>query len=134
MSGQRGSRPAQRSRAEPRHRLTDAGNSLRFTADHAGHLIYVQGPGWHVWDGKRCTLDNEGAPIRAAKETSHRIRVEASRIEDPDAAKPVFAWAIKSEGVGRIKAMVDLARRGERNTRGLLTDLSRLDNKPHLLN
>jgi putative DNA primase/helicase len=120
-------------RETPRHLLTDVGNSLRFTGDHGGHLIYVQGPGWHVWDGKRWKADNEGAPIRAAKETAYRIRREAAEIEDEDIARKVFLWALTSESAGRIKAMVDLARRGERNTPGLLTDIRLLDAQPNLL-
>lgn len=122
-----------RTREAPRHRLTDVGNSLRFTADHANKLIYVPGPGWHFWDGKRWKIDNESAPYRAAKETAFRIRQEAGQIEDRDVAAKVFAWATKSESAARIKSMVDLAKRGERNTRGLLADLARLDSEAHLL-
>jgi putative DNA primase/helicase len=120
-------------RAQPRARLTDAGNSLRFTVDHAGHLIYVGGPGWHVWDKKRWLLDNESAPYRAAKETAFRIRREAERIEDETVAKKVFAWALASENISRLHAMVSLARRGERKSEGLRVAVERLDARPNLL-
>jgi putative DNA primase/helicase len=122
-----------KTRSEPRYRLTDVGNSLRFTEDHWGRLIYVPGPGWHGWDGMRWRLDNESAPYRAAKETAHRLRLEASEIDDPALADGVFRWATNSESRARIDSMVDLARRGERTTRGLLLPLDELDAHSHLL-
>lgn len=130
----RRTRRAHKTRSEPRYRLTDAGNSLRYTEDNFDHLFYAVGPGWHSWDGKRWRSDNESEPYRAAKRTAAGIRREAAEIEDPKLAEAVFKWAINSESNARLKSMVDLARRGETNTTGLLKDVSDLDRHPHLLN
>jgi putative DNA primase/helicase len=122
----------------PRYALTDAGNSLRFTEDHKDALIYVKGPGWYVWDGKRW-LENSDAPYRAAKETARRIRHEAAAIQVPDDAERkvserVFRHAMASESRVRIEAMVVLASKGEIEDVGLVTPVSSLDGHPNLLN
>jgi putative DNA primase/helicase len=117
----------------PRHATTDAGNSLRFTEDHEGELIYVKGPGWHIWDGKRW-LRNDDAAIVAAKETARRIRFEAAAQQVPDQYKRVFAHAFQSEGRARLQAMVALASKGEIAGPGLVVPVERLDARPHLLN
>jgi putative DNA primase/helicase len=116
----------------PLHHLTDAGNSLRFTEDHKDELIYVKGPGWHVWDGKRWLMDDDAA-YRAAKETARRIRYEAAAIQD-DKADAAFKWAKNSESRGRIEAMIHLASKGEIESMGLVRPVECLDADPHLLN
>ena len=116
----------------PRHALTDAGNSLRFTEDHDGRLIYVKGPGWYVWDGQRWLADDDAA-YRAAKETARRIRYEAAAIQD-DKANAVFQHAKNSESRGRIEAMVALASKGEIASMGLVRPIDTLDQHAHLLN
>lgn len=116
----------------PRHALTDAGNSLRFSEDHDGHLIYVKGPGWHVWDGKRWLGDDDAA-YRAAKETARRIRYEAAAIQG-DKADAVFKHAKNSEARGRMEAMIVLASKGEIASMGLVEPIRRLDAHAHLLN
>jgi putative DNA primase/helicase len=117
----------------PRYHLTDAGNSLRFSEDHEGELVYVRGPGWHVWDGKRW-LNDEDAAYRAAKDTARRIRYEAAAIQDKDKSAPVFVHARSSENRGRIEAMIHLASKGEIANMGLVVPIAKLDAHPHLLN
>jgi putative DNA primase/helicase len=116
-----------------RHALTDAGNSLRFTEDHEGRLIYTKGPGWHAWDGQRW-LREEDAAYRAAKETARRIRYEAAAIQDPQKNGAVFQHARNSESRGRIEAMIVLASKGEIADMGLVVPVRRLDTHAHLLN
>lgn len=116
----------------PRHPLTDAGNSLRFSEDHDGRLIYVKGPGWHCWDGKRWLADDDAA-YRAAKETARRIRYEAAAIQDQHGTA-VFQHAKNSESRGRIEAMVALASKGEIANMGLVRPIEALDTHAHLLN
>lgn len=120
-------------RREPRFRLTDTGNASRFAEDHAGELIYVVGPGWHAWDGRRWLRDNEVAPHRAAKATALRMREEASALGDHDIAQAVFRWAIASESRAKLNNMVDLAKVGEVESAGLVRAVENLDCKPHLL-
>src|SRR3954463_11145708 len=102
----------------PRFHLTDAGNSLRFTEDNHGYLIYVQGPGWDVWDGKRWHKD-ESAAWRAAKETARRIRQEAAAIQDKAASDQTWVWAKQSESRPKLEAMLKLAEKVENSSKTL---------------
>jgi putative DNA primase/helicase len=117
----------------PRFHLTDAGNSLRFTHDHYGRLIYVHGPGWHIWDGRRWRKD-ESAAWRAAKETALRIRHEAAAIQDEKSRDLTWVWARQSESKSRMEAMLKLAEKGENAEKTLLLPISELEKRPHLLN
>src|SRR5581483_8903376 len=94
---------------------------------------YVPGAGWHVWDKHRWKRDDDGAAFRAAKETARRIRHEAQEIDDRDIARLVFKWAVHSESAGRIRAMVDLASKGEHDDPGLVKRADTFDRHPHLL-
>lgn len=117
-----------------RHALTDAGNSLRFTEDHAGELIYVPGPEWFFWDGKRWFRDLS-APVRAAKETARRIRFEGAAQQESEQSTKVAGWARQSENRGRLEAMIALAAVGEiADGVGLRVELDELDRHPHVLN
>lgn len=118
----------------PRHANTDAGNSLRFTEDHTGELLYVPGPDWFFWDGKRWLRDLS-APLRAAKETARRIRYEAAAQAESEQSARLAAWAKTSESRGRLEAMIALAAVGEiADGVGLRATLDELDRHPHLLN
>jgi putative DNA primase/helicase len=113
--------------------FTDAGNSRRFTREHEGRLISVPGLGWHEWDGRRWHSDNDRAPIRRAKETALRIREEARAEPDREKAEALFRWALKSESLGKLRAMVELAAAGEHDGSGLLGEISWLDSRHQLL-
>lgn len=118
----------------PRYALTDAGNSLRFTEDHTGELIYVPGPEWFFWDGKRWLRDPSSAYL-AAKETARRIRYEAAAQQDSEQGAKVATWAKHSESRGRLEAMIALASVGEiADGIGLRIEVERLDQHAHLLN
>lgn len=117
----------------PRFPLTDAGNSLRFSEDHDGELIYVPGLGWHFWDGKRWARD-DAAAWRAAKETARRIRFEAVAIEDEEVTTRVFAHALRSESRPRLDAMIELASKGEITDMGLVVPIEKIDAKSSALN
>ena len=118
----------------PRHASTDAGNSLRFTEDHAGELIYVPGLEWFVWDGQRWFRDASAA-YRAAKETARRIRFEAAAQQESEQSTKLAGWARQSEGRARLEAMIALAAVGEiADDVGLRVGVDELDRHPHLLN
>lgn len=124
---------AMAARRRPRFRLTDTGNASRFAENHEGELIYVVGPGWHAWDGRRWARDNEVAPYRLAKATARRMREEAAEVEDHDLAQAIFKWAIASESRAKLNNMVGLAQVGEVESPGLVRQLEDFDHKPHLL-
>jgi putative DNA primase/helicase len=116
-----------------RFNLTDAGNSLRFTQDHVDNLMYVEGPGWHIWDERRWRKD-ESAAWRAAKESARRIRHEAAAIQDKELSKKVWAWAHQSESRGKLDAMRRLAEKGETHGDSLRVAMAELEKHPNLLN
>ena len=45
-----------------RYRCQDAGNAKRFLARHGEDLLFVEGLGWHVWDGRRWAADGNSRP------------------------------------------------------------------------
>jgi putative DNA primase/helicase len=66
---------------------------------------------WIVWDGKRWALDKTGQVQRFAKDTVHRMHVEAvdARLDRSD-ARALSKWAFSSESQAHLAAMVALAR------------------------
>jgi putative DNA primase/helicase len=123
--------PAQcRITQQPRHPLTDTGNAERYAEDHADHLRYVPGLGWHAWDGTRWKPDEDGAAERAAKRTARLIRDEARELDDGDLADKVFGWAIKSESDRALTALV----RRARHEAELVVNATALDADPYRLN
>jgi putative DNA primase/helicase len=91
--------------------LTDLGNAERFARINANEVRYVAPwRSWLVWDGRRWRRDDTCDVERRAKEAVRSIWQESSLGEDRDARAQIAKWAEKSEGIGRVKAMVDLAR------------------------
>jgi putative DNA primase/helicase len=91
--------------------LTDLGNAGRLVHRHGADLRYCYP--WHSWlawtDG-RWTPDNRGEVHRRAKETVGGIYREAAAAKDEEARKAIAKHAVRSEGEGKIKAMVELAK------------------------
>lgn len=88
--------------------LTDLGNAERLAAQHGAELKYVAARGWLVWGGKRWEA-SEPKARRRAKQTVRRIYGEAERCPDDKERKAIATWATRSEGEGRIRAMLSLA-------------------------
>lgn len=88
--------------------LTDLGNAERLAAWHSDSLRFVSAWGWLAWDGRRWER-NEGAAQRLAKQTARNIYTEASSGATEDERAAIAAWAIKSEGEGRLRSMLALA-------------------------
>ena len=90
---------------------TDMGNAIRFAADHGDCLRYVHAwKKWIVWTGQRWQIDETGEVVRKAKETARNIFKEAANQRDDDKSKRLAAWAMKSQSVARIDAMLKLAK------------------------
>lgn len=89
---------------------TDLGNAERFVRDHDRDALYCVGLGWLVWDGQRYAVDDTLSAMRLAKTTVRRIYAEAARVTDESQRKSLASHAKASESVGRIRAMLELAR------------------------
>ncbi|MFI1950968.1 phage/plasmid primase, P4 family [Streptomyces xinghaiensis] len=89
---------------------TDYGNAERLVSAHGKNLRYVPAFGrWLVWDGRRWSEDDRGQVMRRAKRIARGIGEQAHSMTDPDERKKVLSWAARSESVGKLKAMVELA-------------------------
>lgn len=109
--------------------LTDLGNAERF-AKHHGHRVRYsyQYAGWLASDGKRWKQDESGKAETHAQVTVRTIYREAA--SEPDSAKrrELVNHAKRSEGAGKIAAMLELARPM------LSIQLEKMDSNPYLLN
>lgn len=91
--------------------FTDVGNAQRFVA-HYGHDFRWCQP-WKkflVWDGTRYRIDETLAIERLAKDTLRTMYAEASRLTDEKKRTKIAKYALHSEHMSRIRAMVDLAK------------------------
>ena len=113
------------------HHLTDVGNAERFVGQHGGKLRYCpEWKRWLVWTGVRWETDTSKQVVEWAKQTALSIydeAKEASTRGDPN-AQAIGKWAVKSEHVQRIKAMLELAQSRLPISPGVL------DNDPWKLN
>lgn len=95
----------------PMRRLTDLGNAERLVDQHGDDLRYC--PPWRkwlVWDGLRWRPDTDGEAERRAKATVRTIAREAEGVADSERFKAILKHASRSEGVPRIRAMLEAAR------------------------
>jgi putative DNA primase/helicase len=112
-------------------KLTDYGNAERFVAQHRAVVRFVpQWRQWIHWTGKRWARDSTGEAIRLAKETVRSIYQEASAERDADQRKAIASHAARSESVGRLKAMLELAE----SEAGIPIEPNQLDADAMLLN
>jgi putative DNA primase/helicase len=91
---------------------TDLGNARRLINEHGEDLRYVPAWGcWLVWNGRHWERDEDGATDRRARQVIDGMYHEAADEEDPDTRRALVKWAMRSEGRGRLEAMVALAAR-----------------------
>ncbi|MDR4469061.1 MAG: phage/plasmid primase, P4 family [Nitrospira sp.] len=89
---------------------SDLGNARRLIAAHGRDLLYCNHWGkWLVWDGARWSVDQKDHVTRLAKETLSKQCVTAARSLDAE-NKNLATHLLRSQSVGHIHAMVDLAK------------------------
>lgn len=123
---------------EPQDRrlhLTDVGNAQRLIRRHGENLRYCALFGrWLEWDGARWAPDETGGIVERAKETALGIYQEADAFSGSgDREKirdSIRNWAKKTEGQGRLAAMVGLAESDGR----IVTRPEDFDRDPWLFN
>jgi putative DNA primase/helicase len=121
----------QQRNSQPHYQATDYGNAERFVALH-GHNVRYCHPWkkWLIWDGKRWSLDETGAPIRLAKQTVRHMYDQAKEESDDAARTTLIKWALQSEKAERLTAMLKLAQ----SEPGVPIVIDDLDQDPWLLN
>ena len=109
---------------------TDLGNAKRMVNLYGEDMRWVPETGkWIFWDDKRWEQDTNGRILRRAAGTAAAIFAQAGSEPDPDEAREWRKWAVKSEGVGRLNAMIDLAQAEV----GISIPVESLDSNPWLL-
>ena len=109
------------------YRLTDLGNAERFRYLYGGRVMFVDGIGWHVWDGKRWAPD-EPAVRRLVQKSVREIWNEIANITDKNARDRLYGWANQSERSPRINAIL------RESAPHLIRKVSELDSDPWLFN
>lgn len=89
----------------------DTGNARRFARRYGQVVRYVEAlGGWHIWDRNVWRLDVSGEITRMAMETITAMRDEAQFIEDAKEKAAFLKFVRASHNIGKLKAMLDLAR------------------------
>lgn len=115
-------------------RPTDVGNANRLLIQAGGRIRYVHAWGkWIVYRDGRWIVDEKDALVtEQAKQVSKSLYKLAAKIAatNPEEAKPIWSWALKSDTSAHIAAMIRLAR----GVPGILVNHEDLDADPWLLN
>jgi putative DNA primase/helicase len=108
---------------------TDVGNGQRLIALHGRDIRWIpRWKIWLVWDGRRWARDETGEVERRAKAVVRQMYDEADRMTGDD-RKALANHALRTEAMGRIDAMVRLAR----SEPGVAIGHESLDQRPMLL-
>jgi putative DNA primase/helicase len=93
------------------HALTDIGNATRLIERHGNMFRYHLALGFLLWDTRRWAPDPEALGVQElAIATAKSIYGEVEEINDPLLREALTKWARTSQGVARVKAMLELAR------------------------
>jgi putative DNA primase/helicase len=110
---------------------TDLGNAERFAMHWRGRVKFCFDlDAWLVWNGQRWLVDDGAEVARLAKTAVRNIYIEASDSNDDSRRGILAKWAVQSENVRRIEAMISLARYED----GMAVAVADLDCDPWLLN
>ncbi len=112
-------------------RPTDLWNAQLFVRLHGSKVRYCDRMGgWYFYDGKRWTRADGGEIERLAKETVRHLYEMAALEPDDKKRQEIAKHAAKSEAVGKIDAMLELAKTEE----GIIVAPDAFDRDPWLFN
>ncbi|CVN88544.1 DNA primase/helicase%2C phage-associated [Streptococcus pneumoniae] len=97
----------------------------RVAEDHADRLMYVNGLGWHAWDGARWAPDETAAAERAVHDV-----LRSALAESHDGDKNLRDDMRRCETAAGIRGVLDIAATLE----GIRVHVDALDADPYLLN
>jgi putative DNA primase/helicase len=109
---------------------SDLGNAERFVRDHGQDVHYTSGYGWMFWNGTHWEADQTREIDRKAKDTVRRIAIEAASLGSDVKRSEVLKWAITSQSLKHLEAMVKLAV----SEPGVIIKGEQLNTDPMLLN
>lgn len=111
--------------------LTDVGNGKRLIGRHGENLRYLDlWNKWLHWDGRRWADDNTRQAEAWMKEAIQALAADAIEIADDKERKKLLRHALNSEGAGRIRGALDMAK----SEAGIPIQPEDLDGDPLLLN
>ena len=90
----------------------DIRNGKAYAAMHRGKLLFVKPMArWFRWDETRWAICRCGDEMEAAKETANLLLHEAPKVAaaDPDKGKRLFTYALQTQNLPRLEAMIRLA-------------------------
>ena len=91
--------------------LSDLGNAERLRLRHGQDLRYCYAwRAWICWDGCRWQQDASGEAMRRAQDMSRQLLAEAAQERNPDRAKALATWALRSGDARRLAAALEQAR------------------------
>lgn len=86
--------------------LNDIGNAQHYATAYENELRYCAAWGkWLCWDGTRWRIDDEGRPLKLAKELVNRMFNDAMEIRGTE----IFKHVCDTAQLSRLKAMIALA-------------------------
>jgi len=89
---------------------TDAGNGERFVAACGADVRYDhQRQRWLLWTGSHWAEDQVGEAMQLAIRTARQIPAEALRCPDALEYERLLKWALRSEGLAKLRAMLETA-------------------------
>jgi P4 family phage/plasmid primase-like protien len=116
-------------RYPPGYALTDLGNARRLVDRFGEDIRYVpESEKLLIWQGTHWGWDRDGEGERRTKDTVRAIFDEARDCKSDEYRKKLAAWALTSQGAGRIEAALRLARTEE----GIPVKPEQLDADPML--
>jgi P4 family phage/plasmid primase-like protien len=89
---------------------TDAGNAERFVHYTRGTVRYAPGMGWLLWTGAHWEHDPSELVLRFALDTIRATHATSALLDNPERRASLGKHARASEALGRLRAMLDLAR------------------------
>ena len=92
------------------YHYTDSGNAERLVSLHGKRIRYCFDWGtWIIWDGVRWQPDRTERIRKMASDVVRTLYVVAAELEDKSERKALIQHASSSEGVGKLRAMIELA-------------------------
>lgn len=111
------------------YKYNDTYNAQKLIEMHGDDVLYVEGWGWMVWDGKRWKRD-QNAVIALAQDTLQKLGVQALQMPNSKERDTLLVHVSRSLNYRNLRDMVSVAATDKRIQR----EASEFDKNPELLN